>query len=405
MSLKVPKNSENRARKAFVDNDSSVAAKIRFAFVVVGAIAGAVFFGQYGQEYLKTAYSYIAGLLKMTVTDKDNPYSNHLHIPVAVSMAVFGGIIGGFLARTIVLTIERSIQSWDRMDKGDKITLFLGFFLGLVVSIGPLMLFKALDLPGTYQVVFIVATMVGACALSVYGLQTMSDFLPWNRTRSKTRRSGIKVLDTNVIIDGRIHDVVKSGFLEGQLYVPQFVLEELQYIADSHDSLKRQRGRRGLEVLKHMQADYQLQVGIYDKYAPDAAEEVDARLVRLCKAIGADIVTNDFNLNRVAVLQEVKVLSLNDLALSLRTNVLPEETISLKIIREGNQFGQGVGYLEDGTMVVVENGQPHVGEMAEVTVTQVIQTERGKMIFAEYEGDESEIKYEQRKRNHGNRRH
>jgi uncharacterized protein YacL len=132
-----------------------------------------------------------------------------------------------------------------------------------------------------------------------------------------------------------------------------------------------------------MQAEFPMEVGTYDKLAPDPNEEVDARLVRLAQALGADIVTNDFNLNRVAALQELSVLSLNDLALSLRTNVLPEETLALKIIREGNQLGQGVGYLDDGTMVVVENGQPFIGELTNVTVTQVIQTERGKMIFAE----------------------
>ena len=171
-------------------------------------------------------------------------------------------------------------------------------------------------------------------------------------------------MDTNVIIDGRIYDVAKTGFLDGQLYVPGFVIDELQYIADSHDQLRRQRGRRGLEVLKHMRADFPLETHIHDKLAPDLQDGVrHARLVRLAKALGADMLTNDFNLKRVAELQDVRVMSLNDLALSLRPNVLPLETLgALKIIKEGNQIGQGVGYLEDGTMVVVENGQDHIGE-------------------------------------------
>jgi uncharacterized protein YacL len=243
--------------------------------------------------------------------------------------------------------------------------------------------FQAFDIPAPYRILLITGVTLGLASVSVYALQSMAEILPWNRTRGKGRRSGIKILDTNVIIDGRIYDVAKTGFLEGQLYVPRFVLEELQYIADSHDALRRQRGRRGLEVLKHMQAEFPMEVGTYDKLAPDPNEEVDARLVRLAQALGADIVTNDFNLNRVAALQELSVLSLNDLALSLRTNILPEESLTLKIIREGNQIGQGVGYLDDGTMVVVENGQGHIGETTQVTVTQVIQTERGKMIFAE----------------------
>jgi len=136
-----------------------------------------------------------------------------------------------------------------------------------------------------------------------------------------------------------------------------------------------------------MQAEFEMEVRVHDKLAPDTGDGVDARLVRLAKAIGADIVTNDFNLRRVAELQEVHVMSLNDLALALRPNVLPQEKFELNIIREGNQIGQGVGYLEDGTMVVVENGKPHVGETVEIIVTQVIQTERGKMIFGEVDVD------------------
>lgn len=171
------------------------------------------------------------------------------------------------------------------------------------------------------------------------------------------------------------------------MYVPGFVLEELQYIADSHDALRRQRGRRGLDVLKHMQNEFAMEIRVHDKLALDQGDGVDARLVRLAKSLGADIVTNDFNLNRVAALQDVKVMNLNDLALALRPNVLPTETLELFLSREGNQAGQGVGYLDDGTMVVVENGKPHLGETVDVVVTQVIQTERGKMIFAEVPGE------------------
>jgi uncharacterized protein YacL len=182
------------------------------------------------------------------------------------------------------------------------------------------------------------------------------------------------------------------------MYVPGFVLEELQFIADSHDALKRQRGRRGLEVLNHLRNEFEVETQIHDKLAPEQGDGVDARLVRLAKAIGADIVTNDFNLRRVAEFQDVHVMSLNDLALALRPNVLPQETFELSIIREGNQLGQGVGYLEDGTMVVVENGRAHVGETVEVVVTQVIQTERGKMIFGEVDTEEPPPPFEVRTR-------
>ena len=149
-----------------------------------------------------------------------------------------------------------------------------------------------------------------------------------------------------------------------------------------------------------MQTDFNLEVRIHDRYAPDLGDEVDARLVRLAKAMGADIVTNDFNLNQVASVQEVKVLSLNDLALALRSNIMPQETLTITVNREGNQPGQGVGYLEDGTMVVVENGKPHIGETLEVVVTQVIQTERGKMIFAEADPEPDNSIAKPRKQKH-----
>ncbi len=313
-----------------------------------------------------------------------------------LSFALLGAIFGGFIAVRCLLALERLQHAWDKMDIGNKVNFFVGIFAGLIAAVPMLILFQALDLPGVYRVVLVLGVTLGLGALAVYALQSMEEVLPWTRAGARHRRSGIKLLDTNVIIDGRIYDVAKTGFLSGEMYVPGFVLDELQYIADSHDALRRQRGRRGLEVLRHMQAEFEMEVRVHDKLAPDLQDGVDARLVRLAKAIGADIVTNDFNLRRVAELQDVHVMSLNDLALALRPNVLPQETFDLTIIREGNQIGQGVGYLEDGTMVVVENGKNHVGETVEIIVTQVIQTERGKMIFGEVDTEEGGPNYESR---------
>lgn len=304
-------------------------------------------------------------------------------------LALLGGMIGIYLGNQFHRMLVRSLGRWDNLDKGDKITLFVGIFTGLIVSMPILQLFSALQIQTLYFPLVIVGVILGFSSLAVYTLKSMDEILPWSQSRGKSRRTGIKILDTNVIIDGRIYDVAKSGFLDGQLYVPGFVLDELQHIADHHDSLRRQRGRRGLEVLKHMQAEFPMEVRIHDRHAPDTAEPVDSRLVRLAKAIGGDIVTNDFNLNRVATVQDVKVLSLNDLALALRSNVMPQETMEIAVIKEGNQVGQGVGYLDDGTMVVIENGQGFIGETVGATVTQVIQTERGKMIFAKVEGVET----------------
>lgn len=321
--------------------------------------------------------------------------------PITVlPLALLGIILGLYLGSIIFNYFERQFRRWESMDRGEKVTVFLGVLVGMLAS-GPFtLLFNVLPIPDKeiFLSIFFLALAFGLASIAIYTLQSMSDVLPWYKHRGPIERSGIKILDTNVIIDGRVYDVARSGFLEGEIYVPSFVLEELQHIADHHDSLKRQRGRRGLEVLKRIQAEFTIEVGKYDKYAPDVSEEVDARLVRMAKAIGGDIVTNDWNLNSVAKLQNVKILNINELALNLRPNVLPQEQLHISIIREGNQPGQGVGYLEDGTMVVVEGGRAHIGETRDVTVTQVIQTERGKMIFAEAEDVEDDGDYNNRRR-------
>ncbi|CAN5648033.1 hypothetical protein BH11ARM2_BH11ARM2_11690 [soil metagenome] len=347
------------------------------------ALVGAGIFATGGPQVLDWLFDQVA--LRLT---RSGPAEFMATPFTQTALGLLGAVVGAFVGGRFLRGLEKLGIRWEELDIGDKVTLFVGVFAGLVASVPVLQVFQYFDLPGPYRLLLIAGTTLGLSSLCVYTLQTMADILPWNRTRSKGRRTDIKVLDTNVIIDGRIYDVIKAGFLEGRLYVPRFVLEELQYIADSHDGLRRQRGRRGLDVLRHMQTEFDLEVGTYDRLAGEASEEVDSRLVRLAKGLGADIVTNDFNLNRVAGLQDVKVLSLNDLALAMRTNILPQETMDIKIIREGNQYGQGVGYLEDGTMIVVEGGAPYVGENAEVIVTQVIQTERGKMIFAEVDGEE-----------------
>ncbi len=318
--------------------------------------------------------------------------ANDAHPPRSFStllpFALLGALGGAYVGNSMIRWTNNLAEKWDKMDSGDKVTMFLGSFCGLVVTLPFLLIIDRLGAPVAYMPLLILGMTIGFAAICVYALQSMDEILPWNRGRGKTRRRGIKILDTNVIIDGRIADVARTGFLEGQLYVPGFVLDELQYIADSHDALRRQRGRRGLEVLRHMQADFPLEVRTHDRLVPEMEDGVDGRLMRLAKAIGGDIVTNDFNLNRVAKLQDITVLNLNDLSLSLRSTILPQETLGLAISREGSQPGQGVGYLEDGTMVVVENGRPYLGETVEVIVTQVIQTERGKMIFAEIGEDD-----------------
>ncbi len=189
-----------------------------------------------------------------------------------------------------------------------------------------------------------------------------------------------KILDTSVIIDGRILDICATDFLDGILVIPNFVLKELQFIADSADSIKRNRGRRGLDILNKMQKDPNIKVKITDKDYPEI-REVDSKLVKLGKEMNAKVITNDYNLNKVAQFQGVKVLNINELSNALKPIVLPGEEMHITLIKEGKDSNQGVAYLEDGTMVVVENGKNRIGQDVEAVVTSVLQTTAGRMIF------------------------
>ena len=193
-------------------------------------------------------------------------------------------------------------------------------------------------------------------------------------------RRNVKVLDTSAIIDGRIADIAETGFLDGVLVIPEFVLRELQMVADSSDSSKRQRGRRGLDVLQRMRGDAQITVQISEEDFPQV-REVDLKLIELAKVMEAKIVTNDFNLNKVAQVRGVQVLNINDLANSLRPVVLPGEKMRILVMKEGKEYDQGVGYLDDGTMVVVDHARRLIGRTVEICVTSVLQTASGKMIF------------------------
>lgn len=355
--------------------------------LIIGAAAVGVAFASASPAVLQMVFERasppVSADLKPTYPGANNPAN-------IAACGLLGAIVGGATVRVLQKIVSEWIERWQKMYRGDKINLFLSIFAGLFAST-PVFLF----LSSLQQTVYLPLAFFGfALALSTasyFTLRIMGDSLPWNRDRVPPKRTGIKILDTNVLIDGRIYDVARAGFVDGPIYVPQFILDELQYIADSHDPLRRQRGRRGLDVLRHLQADSVLEVGTQDRLIVDKDDEVDAKLVRLARAMGADIITNDFNLNRVASLQNVRVLNLNDLALALRPNVLPSEILTLALIREGNQVGQGVGYLEDGTMVVVEGGKPCIGETVDVVVTQVIQTERGKMIFGEMAAELEEM--------------
>jgi uncharacterized protein YacL len=204
--------------------------------------------------------------------------------------------------------------------------------------------------------------------------------------REKSVGRTFKILDTSVIIDGRITDLCDTGFIEGTLVIPQFVLKELQLVADSSDGLKRQRGRRGLDILNHLQKSSQISVTITEMDFPDI-RDVDSKLIELAKRLDAKIVTNDVNLNKIARLQAISVLNINELANALKPVVLPGEGMKVFIIKEGKEKDQGVAYLDDGTMVVIDNSRRLIGQNVDITVTSVLQTTVGKMIFGRFNED------------------
>ncbi|MGG0719833.1 PIN/TRAM domain-containing protein [Robertmurraya massiliosenegalensis] len=212
-------------------------------------------------------------------------------------------------------------------------------------------------------------------------LLTRSKKKPVEEEVEATDKNVLKILDTSVIIDGRIADICQTGFLEGTIVIPQFVLGELQHIADSSDVLKRNRGRRGLDILNRIQKELSMNVEIYEGDFEDV-QEVDSKLVKLAKLTNGVVVTNDFNLNKVCELQKVSVLNINDLANAVKPVVLPGEEMNVQVIKDGKEQNQGIAYLDDGTMIVVEGGRDYIGKHIEVLVTSVLQTSAGRMIFA-----------------------
>lgn len=300
-----------------------------------------------------------------------------------IGLTTAGLLIGILVANHGFQLLSRVARHLEEAEPDEKLAIGLGLASAAVITFAlyPLLFAIGGARLGWALTLFAFVILV---YLSVVSFLSMKEYLPL--TAQMARRSkGVKVLDSSVIIDGRIRDIIRTGFLEGKIYVPGFVLDEVQHIADSEDPLRRARGRRGLDVLKQLQADLgeSMEVRVHDRLAPHTGDEVDARLVRLAKAMQADIVTNDYNLNRVAEVQGVRVLNINELAEAVRIHVLPGEDLTVIPIREGQEPDQGVAYLEDGTMVVVEGGREYLNQPIEVVVTSVLQSARGKMLFAE----------------------
>ncbi|MDP8230654.1 MAG: PIN domain-containing protein [Candidatus Gorgyraea atricola] len=222
--------------------------------------------------------------------------------------------------------------------------------------------------------------------VAVRGRDEFNIIVPYVKFSRQDQKDELIILDTSVIIDGRIADICKSRFMEGKFIVPRFVLKELQAIADSSDSLKRARGRRGMDILSKLQKNSNIDVKIHNEDFHDV-KEVDAKIVRLAKILSAKVFTNDYNLNKIAEIQGVKVLNINELANALRPVVLPGETMDIRLVKEGKEYNQAVGYLEDGTMVVVDNGRRSIGQSVRIVVGSVLQTAAGRMIFGKLPED------------------
>lgn len=269
----------------------------------------------------------------------------------------------------------------------------LGLIIGLVIAFLVNMTFKDMAIPFVSQILpLFITILLGYFGFQV-GFRRREEFMNLLNRKEKDKRKQVdsgqkedrkpspKILDTSVIIDGRIADICQTSFLEGTIVIPQFVLGELQHIADSSDSLKRNRGRRGLDVLNRIQKDLPVDVEIYEGDFEDI-QEVDSKLIKLAKVIDGVVVTNDFNLNKVCDFQNVNVLNINDLANAVKPVVLPGEELSVQVIKDGKEQNQGVAYLDDGTMIVVEDGHDYIGKTIDVLITSVLQTSAGRMIFS-----------------------
>jgi uncharacterized protein YacL len=307
----------------------------------------------------------------------------------AIIFLLVGALIG--LVLTPYLTIRPFLALRRRIRQAPAQQLLaavLGLIVGLIIAALSTIPLSLLPSPFREIFPFIVAILFGYLGMLVMTTR-QGDIFNLVRGRLPERggadgednTSRAVLLDTSVIIDGRIADISRTGFIEGEMLVPRFVLNELQHIADSSDALRRRRGRRGLEMLRRLQDESVTPVRITDIDIEDV-REVDDKLVLLGKQLNCAIVTNDYNLNRVAQLQGVRVLNINELANAVKALFLPGESLDVRIIQEGKEIGQGVGYLDDGTMVVVEDGKTHVGHEIEVVVTKVLQTAAGRMLFA-----------------------
>ncbi|MDR1496478.1 MAG: PIN/TRAM domain-containing protein [Clostridiales Family XIII bacterium] len=358
---------------------------LRGGITLIGAAVG------YGVFLL---FQYVAGETELIARDALTEFQWGI---IAIACA----LIFGLLFFLITPIISRKSAAFSRgleadikhLSAQDLLAGAIGLITGLIIAFLISAIFSRIENEAVSLALTIAVYIIFAWLGVVIGARKGKDAIA---AIAQVRRAGFrtsggksqtdsspKVFDTSVIIDGRVADIMKCGFIEGKIVIPEFVLVELRHIADSSDGLKRERGRRGLDILNKIQTDYGIEIfNTSTEKGLDEIPEVDVKLLKLAQSMGGQVVTNDFNLNKVAMIQGVKVLNINELANALKPAVLPGETMNVFLVKEGKEQGQAVAYLDDGTMIVIEDGRKLIGQTIDVTVTTVLQTSAGRMIFA-----------------------
>ena len=335
----------------------------------------------------------IAGIIALGVTEMENMgiipnkitgmlNSLYLNKELIIFVTVFALI---FFTLSIPIAYSISIKLENTLNKHPMQEILM-YVVGLTIGLAVANLVSSaviIDKSTLLSQIFIVLLYLGVGFFGIYLVHVKKEEVKgWiSKKEDILAQSHPKILDTSVIIDGRILDIIRTNFIEGKIIIPSFILDELRHIADSSDSLKRNRGRRGLDILSEIKAVKGIPVEVLDIDYPEI-DEVDSKLLKLARQIQGKVVTNDFNLNKVAKIQKVQVLNINDLANAVKPILLPNEEMTVAIVKEGKEQEQGLAYLSDGTMIVVEGGKKHVGSNVDIIVTTVLQTSAGRMIFA-----------------------
>lgn len=344
---------------------------IRFSFATVGCVTGITL--------TRTFFIY-------QLTDISPELRTLVYIAVAVALAFIFYTTGNKLIEIVMESLDKLEAFIQKLTLYELVVSSIGLIVGLVIANLVTIPIKDIEIIGTP--ISIIANILFSClGIGIASGKKNENIFDNMRRRTSDGpyagkgRPDPKILDTSVIIDGRIVDICRSGFIEGELIVPSFVLDELRHIADSQDPLKRNRGRRGLDVLNMIQKDLEFPMIIENAEVKSDAE-VDGALLKMAQRLGGKVLTIDYNLNKVANFQGVSVLNINELANALKPIALPGEEMVVQVVKDGKENGQGVAYLDDGTMIVIDGGRRHIGESLNVTVTSILQTAAGRMIFA-----------------------